>query len=225
MDRDRARDEEDDNPPPSKADLLLAQLKIVGRYVLYAAPVIAIAALAVAMVAIKNNSSQADRAKLQELTAKVDLLNASLSDAKGELDTLKFAMGREKAAQADERKKVDARNEMIVQGVTRLQLKLKVSPTLETQLQQAASAPAIAPSAANTAPAPVVAPATAEIGKNAVVAKTAPKAAGKKPAVAAPKHGASGSKATKAPAKPKSADKTPEQVKALKDAIEKFNQQ
>jgi hypothetical protein len=124
-------------------------------------------------------------------------LNASLSDTKGELDNLKFAMSREKTMHGEERKKVDERDTKIIQNVSRLQTKLKVAPTLEDQLREVASAPAAAPAVISVVSAP------------AAVVPTATVVVDKKPAVAAPA--------------PKATDKTPAQAKALKDAIEKFN--
>jgi hypothetical protein len=164
------------------------------------------------------------------LTAKVTSLNANLASTREELDTLKFAMAHERSSRAEERKKGDARDEKIVQSVTRLQMKLKVSPTLQTELQKADSAPAIAAAATgNAASAPIAA--TAAIGKKADVAAPVPKAAGEKPIVVTPKTKAAGKKVSVAPSrskpKPKSesSEKTSAQVKALKEAIEKFNKE
>jgi hypothetical protein len=175
-----------------------AKLKLIAHYAILAfAPVVSVVALVVAVIAVTSNQSQADRAQLSELISRIDSLNASLADTKGELESLKFAMAREKTMRGEERKKVDERDTKIIQNVSRLQAKLKVSPTLEDQLREVASAPAAAPSVASAVSAPAAAP--------------VPAAADKKPAVAAPK------------SKPEAADKTPAQAKVLKDAIEKFN--
>ena len=223
MDRDRERDAEEEPAPASKAGLVLAKLKIAGRYAVLAAPAVAVSALVVAVIAVSNNQSGAGQAKLSELTAKVDNLNASLSAAKSDLDTLKLAMAHERAMHAEERKKEDMQDEKIVQSVTRLQVKLKVTPTLESQLREMASAPAISPSVASAASSPVVAPVTAAAGKQAVAAQPAPKVADGKTAAEKPKPGPAGKRAAVAPSRSQSTDKTPDQVKALKEAIEKFN--
>jgi outer membrane murein-binding lipoprotein Lpp len=203
MERDREHDaEEDEGSSPSKADLLRAKLKVVAHYAMIGfAPFVSVVALVVGVIAMVNGTSQADRAKLQELTAKVDGLNASLLATKNDLEALKLNQTREKNLHAEERKKLDEQDAMIIQSVTHLQVKLKVSPTLEMQLREAASAPvAAAPSSAASAP----------------VAAPALPAAAKKPAATAPE----------SKSKPEaSSQKASPQVKALRDAIEKFNKQ
>jgi hypothetical protein len=143
------------------------------------------------------------------LTSRIDSLNASLTESKGELDNLKFAMTREKTIHGEERKKADERDTKIIQNVTRLQAKLKVSPTLEEQLREAASAPSVKPSVVIAASAPSVATTSAVPDNKQVVGAPAPKLADKKPATAAP--ATSGS------------EKTHAQAKGLKNEIEKFN--
>lgn len=193
MDNDREHDAEADDGAPSKAELARARLKVIARYAMIAfAPVVSVVALTVGVIAVLNNQSQAERTQLAELAARVDSLNASLAGSRAEVDALKFAVTRDKALHAEERKKLDEQEEMIVQSVTRLQIKLKVTPTLEMQLQQAASAPV------------------------AVGAVSAPAAV---PAAA----GGGSSKESMPAAVPKSVDKTPGQVKSLKEAIQKFN--
>ena len=196
--RERAGDADEDSTPLSKRDLVYAKLKLFASYAMLAfAPVVSVVALVVAVISVTNNQSQSGRAQLIELTSRIDNLNASLSDTKGELDNLKFAMSREKTMHGEERKKVDERDTKIIQNVSRLQTKLKVAPTLEDQLREVASAPAAAPAVISVVSAP------------AAVVPTATVVVDKKPAVAAPA--------------PKATDKTPAQAKALKDAIEKFN--
>ncbi|BCK87007.1 hypothetical protein MIZ01_0777 [Sideroxyarcus emersonii] len=192
MDNDREHDAEADDGTPSKAELARAKLKVVAHYATIAfAPVVSVVALTVGVIAVVNNQSQAERAQLAELAARVDSLNASLGGSRAELEALKFAVTRDKALHAEERKKLDEQDEMIVQSVTRLQIKLKMTPTLEMQLQQAASSPV------------------------AVSAVSAP--------AAVPAAAASGNKETVPAAVPKGVDKTPGQVKSLKEAIQKFN--
>lgn len=203
MDNDREHDAEADDGAPSKADIVRARLKVVARYAMIAfAPVVSVVALTVGVIAVVSDRSQAERAQLGELTAKVENLNASLASSRAELEALKFAVSRDKALHAEERKKLDEQDEMIVQSVTRLQIKLKVTPTLEMQLQQAASAP-VAVSAVSAVSAPAAA------GNKAAVPAAVPKGADKQTSAATPRTAA--------------ADKTPEQVKSLKEAIQKFN--
>lgn len=173
------------------------------------APFVSVVALVVGVIALTSNQSQADRAKLQELTARVDGLNASLSAIRNDLETLKLNSAREKNLHAEERKKLDEQDAKIIQSVTHLQVKLKVSPTLETQLREAASAPVAASSVAGAVSAPVAAPALPAAGKDQTATATKP---------AAP--------ASNAKSKPEAAGKKESpQVKAMRDAIEKFNKQ
>lgn len=218
MERDKERersreDEEEDNAPASKADLARAKLKVFARYAMLAfAPVVSLAALVVAMMAASDHHSQSEGASLKEMTSRIESLNASLSETKGELDNLKFATAREKAVRAEERKKADERDTRIVQSLSHLQSKLKVSPTLEDQLREAASAQVATFATASAASAPTVAADKLPLTENSP-AVSKPIATVEKPIAAAPK------------SKSKTPDKTPAQVKALKETIEKFNKQ
>ncbi len=207
--QDRSREEEEDNAPASKADLARAKLKFIARYAMLAfAPVVSIAALVVAMIAASSHHSPSDGTQLSELTSRIESLSTSLSETRGELDNLKFAMGHEKTLRAEERKKADELDTKIVQSLSHLQAKLKVSPTFEEQLREVVSAPAATFAATNAASAPAVAASKSPLTENSQ-AVSKPIAAAEKPIAAAPKS--------------KTLDKTPAQVKALKDAIEKFN--
>lgn len=209
--QDRNREEEEDDIPASKADLVRAKLKYFAHYAMLAfAPVVSIAALLVAMIAASDHHAQSESALLKDITSRIESLSASLSETKGELDNLKFAMAREKALRAEERKKADELDTKIVQSLSHLQAKSKVSPTLEEQLREAASAPASAFAATNAASAPAVAAGKLPLTENSP-AVSKPIATVEKPAAVAPK------------SKTKTSDKTPAQVKALKDAIDKFN--
>lgn len=212
MERDRESDAEDGDNAPSKADLVRAKLKVVAHYaVIGFAPVVSVVALVVGVIALINSPSQADRSKLKELTARIDSLNANLTDTKNDLESLKLSFAREKNMHADERKKLDEQDAKIIQSVTRLQAKLKVSPTLEMQLREAASAPAVA----SAASAPAAVPVLPAVGNKQSTPATNQAATAKQPAVAAPK--------AKSGSKPEAAGKASPQVKALRDAIEKFN--
>ena len=213
MDRDRERESEEEETAPSRADAANRMLKIFARYAMIGfAPVVSVVALIAGIVALTNHQSQADYAKLSELTSTIEGLNASQSATRAELENLKFTLSRERAVRAEERKKLDERVATIVENVTRLQVKLKIAPTLEAQLREAASSPAAVSPVANTAPVSAVVPPVET-----------------KPVVNAPHPASTPGKPASTPPKPKSqkqaSGKEPDQVKALKQAIEQFNKQ
>jgi len=210
MDRDRSRDAEEDDSTPPEADAAHAWQKLIVRYAMIGfAPAVSVAALIAGMVAISSTQSQTDRVKLDELTSRIGSLNATLSETRSELENLKFMLAREKTAHGEEIRKLEEREAKIIQSVTRLQAKLKVSPTLEEQLRTAASSPVIAYFPAGAVSAPAVVPVSP--GGKQTQAVTSEEAALKKPVATS--------------SKPKAAENTAEQVKALRDAIEKFNRQ
>ncbi|KAF0206147.1 MAG: hypothetical protein FD173_461 [Gallionellaceae bacterium] len=188
----------DDSVVLSKADKARLKLKLIARYALLGlVPVVAVGALVVAVIAITDNRS--GQKQLGEMAAKIEGLNTSLSATKAELEKLKASAAKEKAQQNEELLKQDERVSKIIQNITPLQVKLKIRPTLDEQLQQPAGASAVAPAVSHTAPAAAphaVAPATPHV-----------------------------SSATSAPSKtPAAADKTiSPQVKAMKEAIQQFN--
>jgi hypothetical protein len=209
MDRDRSRNAEEEESTPSKADLARARLKVIARYAMTGfAPVVSVAALIIGVIAISNAQSQSDRTKFGELESRIDSLNANLSETKSELENLKFTQSREKTMRGEEHKKLDEQGAKIIQSVTLLQTKLKVSPTLEEQLRAPAS-PRL-PASVGAASAPVVAPVSSAANKMQAV--TSEQAVAKKPVVATTP-------------KPKAPDNASDQVKALREAIEKFNKQ
>lgn len=213
MDRDRERESEEDDTSLSRADAANRMLKTIARYALIGfAPVMSVAALIVGIIAMSNHQLQADYAKLSELTSTIAGLNTSLAATRAELENLKFTLSREKAMRGEERKKLDDRVGTIVENVTLLQVKLKVAPTLEAQLREAASSPAAVSPVANTAPALTVAPPVET-----------------KPVVNTIRPASPPAKAASTPPKPKSqkqiSDKAPDQVKVLKQAIDQFNKQ
>lgn len=209
MDRDRSRNAEEEDNTPSKSDLARARLKVIARYAMTGfAPVVSAAALIIGVIAISNTQSKSDRTKFGELESRIDSLNANLSETKNELENFKFTQSREKTMRGEEHKKLDEQDAKIIQSVTLLQTKLKVSPTLEEQLRAPASPRLPAPVGA--ASAPVVA--TVSPAANKTQAVTSEQAVAKKPVVATTP-------------KPKAADNASDQVKALREAIEKFNKQ
>lgn len=146
------RNEPDEAASPSKADGDHTAPKItVHGAMLGIALLVAIVALVVAIAAVSGN--RASQAELGGALAKLDAANAimkaskaELGNLKAELGGLKAGMGQYKARQEESRKNQEAMNEKTVQAVSRIQAKLKISPRLDAQLQQGASAPFAAPS-------------------------------------------------------------------------------
>ncbi|MDO8926781.1 MAG: hypothetical protein Q7U94_07730 [Sideroxyarcus sp.] len=209
MDR-RIDREEEDAAEPVESGSLRARLKVIAHYALLTAPVVALLALALAIAALVLGRSAPPQA--DDSGARIESLGASLTETKNELESLKFTLARERSQRAEERKKAEERETAIVQHVSRLQTKLKVAPTLEEQLKAAESVPVHAAPVA--APVPAAAAAVEETKPAVVPAATvadkphaAPATVEKKPVATAP------------PA----TEKTPAQLKALKDAIDKLN--
>lgn len=154
---------------PTNAQLLrmlvLLKLKLAGGYILDGfAPVVAVIALIVAVVAFNGNKS--GQAELAQNAAKIASLNESLLVSKAEVEKLKIALAQENLSKEEQRKKQDEQTTKIIQGVSKLQVKMKVTPTLEEQMRQPVAALVLTPAAATAAPAtakPVTAPATAAV--------------------------------------------------------------
>ena len=148
----------------SKAQLMREKLTVVGHYIMLGlAPVISVIALAVGVLAVTGNHSGEEQ--LSKSMAKLDILSANLAASKAELERLKLALAQGKNAQEEERKKQDEQLAKIIQNITPLQVKLKISPTLEEQLRQAASAATVAtalPVVASSVPAASAVTTTAE---------------------------------------------------------------
>jgi hypothetical protein len=146
----------DDVRQPSNAELfrmlLRLKLKHYAGYVLDGfAPFVAVAALIIAVIALNGNkSSQAQLVQLSQHAARIESLNASLLASRDELEKLKAAMAQEKALQEAAHSKQDERVTQIIPSVSRLQAKMKISPTLEEQMHQPAAAVAPADASATT---------------------------------------------------------------------------
>ncbi len=140
----------------SKMDNFRTLLKKAAHYAMLSlAPLIAIIALIVAVMAFSANRSS--QAQLTATRSNLDAVNAALKAAKTELaavKSLKTEISQHKAQQEETRKNQEALNEKIVQGVSRMQAKLRISPTLEEQLKLNASAPAAALPVSSTETAP-----------------------------------------------------------------------
>jgi hypothetical protein len=244
MDDDRSKGE-DDSASSLKSDLARARLGLVIHYVMLGfAPVVSVLALILAVIAVIGN--QSNREQLGKATSQINNLSENISESKGELDLFKVPLAHEKTMLAEERKKQVERETRIIKNVTQLQVKMKISPTLEEQLREKISAPTVpasgvgAPAVTSTitsaASAPVAATQSAVIEKKSadvpiVTDKSSTvvlQGTAKKPAVvqnntvekpaAVPK-----SAAKKPVAIQKDTDKKPNKVQSLKETIEEFN--
>jgi hypothetical protein len=230
MDNERGRKDEEEAAPAAKTGSLMEKLKLVAHYVMLGfAPVASLLALIFAVMAYTGN--QSNRAQLNEANARITSLSVPQYEPKGELDIFNVSLAHEKALLADERKKQVEQDAKIVANVTQLQVKLKVSPTLEEQLRGDAKAPVSAPRAASapvaassvTVATPVVVPAPAVVPVPVIDEKKPVVQPAAKPAVAEKKPApvAKVIKEKPAPA-PTSAEKAAK-AKALKKTIEDFN--
>lgn len=124
------------------------KLKTIGNYILDGfPPFVAVIALLVAVYAL--NRHDASQAKLNDAVSTINSLNASLSLSKGELEKFKAAIAQEAATKLVENNKHNEQLEKTIQSVSKLQVKMKVSPTLEEQLKHDAAASAVMPTASN----------------------------------------------------------------------------
>lgn len=149
---DRSKGEEE--VTLSKADRIRKQLLLVAGYLMDGfAPVVAVVALIVAVMAVNGN--KAGQSMAGQSASRLDNVNTNLTAAKGDLEKLKTELAKEKARLDEERKKLDERQAKIIQAISQLQAKAKLSPTLEEQLNQPVAKAAVAPPAAAPAAAAV----------------------------------------------------------------------
>lgn len=165
-DEDNSNTAENSAPTSNKEILRMLErlrLKFIISYMLdIIVPVVAVAALIIAVMAVTDNhASQSQLGKNNEI---IDSLNSSLAASKVELEKIKAAMAQEKTLLEEADTKQAERMTKIIQNISQLQLKMKISPTLEEQLRQslsdaaaAASSVAGATTVAATAPASAVA--------------------------------------------------------------------
>ncbi len=215
VDNDIDAEANDVQAPPSGQ--MRAKLKLVAHYMALAfAPAVSIAALVLAVAALNRHP---DQAQAGESAARLDHLSADLAEAKAQLETLQVALAREKSMREEERKEAGVRDSKVVEAVSALQNRMKISPSLQEQLRANASAldaATVAVPAATTvsAPAPTQ-PLKAAVNQAAGPASTQ-SAAGGKPS-------ASSRKPAQSPPTAKKPAKRSPQVKALKEKIEHFN--
>jgi len=121
-----------------------SKLGAVGHYILLAlTPLISLAALGIAVYAYMGSHS--GEGQLSKTNAKIETLNASMLADKADLEKLKITLAHDKGVQDEERKKLEDRLEKVIQNITPMQVKLKISPTLEAQLRQDSSASSVLP--------------------------------------------------------------------------------
>jgi hypothetical protein len=143
----------DNRARPSKVELVGLKLKLIANFAMREfTPVLAILALIIAVIAFTSNKS--NQAQFNNAVAKIDSINASLSASKGELENLKITIAQRKTMQENESKQQDERLKQqderlkqqdtqatkIIQNVTKLQVKMKITPTLADQLNLPSSA-------------------------------------------------------------------------------------
>jgi hypothetical protein len=238
MDDERNRtDGKEETESASGAGGVTERLKVVARYAMVGfAPLVSVLALIFAVLAYNGNLS--NRAQLNETNLRIDGIGAAEPEPKGETDIFQVSLAREKAVLAEERKKQVEKDAKIISNVTQLQVKLKVSPTLEEQLRADAKAPV---AASHVVSAPVAASAVtaavastpvstpippAKVENTSVVPPLAkPEKIASEPApvaIGTNKKSIQDAKKKPAPAPASPSQKTPK-ASALKQAIEELN--
>jgi hypothetical protein len=211
--------------PPSNAKLFLTLIRLklqpVANYVLDGfPPVVAVIALIVAIIAVNDNKS--NQAQLGKAVVKMDSMGANMQLAsKGEMDKIKAAMAQEKLRYEEDQKKQNEQMAQIIRSVSKMQAKMKISPTLEEQMRQPVETSSVAPTAVKelvlskaapvvAAPAALVPAARAQVP---AVKVQVPAAKVQVPVVTVPVPAVSTG----------SAKKFSPQVQTIKESIEQFN--
>ena len=218
MDNDNRKTEEEDTAS-LKSDLVRARLGLVIHYAFLGfVPVVSVVALIVAVIALTGN--QSNKAQLGEIAAQVKSMSDNVSETKTDIDIFKVPLAHEKAMLGEERKKQSEREMKIVKDVTQLQIKLKVSPTLEEQLREPAPVPVALPPVPSV---PVVLPASSPAVTSTVTPSVAPvivKTDTQSVPVSKP---ATPKSTTQKPAPTPTAAEKATKAQALKETIENFN--
>ncbi len=132
----------------TKQQRILVSLRTKGRlvsnFVLDGfAPVAAAAALIVAVMSY--NANESGHVQADKIVDKMEVLNANLRAFKIELAKLRADMALQQI-KADERNKIlDEQKLQIIQSVSKLQKKIKISPTLEESMQVTVNSVAVQP--------------------------------------------------------------------------------
>jgi exosome complex RNA-binding protein Rrp42 (RNase PH superfamily) len=132
------------------------------------APVAAVAALIVAVMAFNGN--QSSHAQAAKVLAQMEILKANLLANKNELAKLGAELTLQLNNAEERNKKLDVQKQQIIQSVSTLQKKMKISPTLEESMPVTINTVAVQPlnnlvataKVTPAAPAPVKAMAGAE---------------------------------------------------------------
>jgi hypothetical protein len=125
-------------PVVTKSEIRRLKFKRVAEFVMDAlAPLIAVIAVVIAVIAL--NAARSNRTEFGQNSSTLEHLNANLKAAKAEVEKLKLTILQEKMTQTQLLIKQDEQTRLIVQQVSKLQEKLKISPTLEVQMLQVVS--------------------------------------------------------------------------------------
>lgn len=214
-----SQQEDEAKGTPSKADKIRLQMKVVAHYALMGlAPLLAVAALAVAVMALMG--SRSGHEQLEQNAAAIANLTASLNASKAEVDKLKLNALKETSAQNERLKKMDERMNLVIQNVIPLQVKLKMSPTLDQQLSLPASA-VVAP-VAHLPPSPAAHTPVAHVPPAPAITKKTPAKTTSPSSAPHVEHTPAKTPVAKT-AKPDGDKELSPQVRAMKEAIERYN--
>jgi hypothetical protein len=126
------------SPVKSKAEMRRLKFKKIADYVMDALlPLVAVIAVIIAVMAL--NVAKSNRTEFGQSSSTLDHLNTNLKSLKSEVEKLKLALQQEKMLHAQLISKQEEQTRLLVQHVSKLQDKLKISPTLELLMLQAAS--------------------------------------------------------------------------------------
>lgn len=129
---------------PSKLDVLRVKLKGVTHYLrLGIVPGIAVLGVGLGFWALLQNS--ANKHRIESDAAVIEELRTTLAMSRKEFEKLKTAVQKEKAAHNEKLKKYEERIVKIIENLTPIQVKLRISPTLEQQLNPPAAVSIVSP--------------------------------------------------------------------------------
>ncbi|MFA6014404.1 MAG: hypothetical protein WC742_05005 [Gallionellaceae bacterium] len=118
---------------PSKLDALRVKLKVLTHYLgLGFVPGIAVFGVVLGSWALIQNS--ANKHRIESDAAVIEELRTTLAMSRKEFDRLKTVVHKEKTVHGEKLKKHEERIAKIVENLTPIQVKLRISPTLEQQL-------------------------------------------------------------------------------------------
>jgi len=210
---------------PTKQELMRMKLKSVLHIaMLWFSPVAAVLAVVLAVFAFMGN--QTAQKQLHKHGATIKSLKANLSASKRELKKLKMraTVASKKTSLLKEKlMKQDEQLALIVKNVTPLQVRMKISPTLATQLLPAASGVVVA-EAVETNVAPATVKHVPEV-KHKPKIRHKPKTVYRKPTPPKEQVVHSTPPSSKASQSSRSKKALSPEVQAMKEAIERFNRE